>query len=259
MELVLGITTYNRLPLLKKSIDGWNTTRNKNHGWTLIVADDGSADGTKKYLKNLKIEGVKIHIIFNDRRGVHHQSNQILKLCSTMDFDFGFKADDDITYLKSGWDSLYINAAEKTGFNHLCFYDTTWGKRRVELRNIQHSSGLLVCDAPPHDVQGAFWTFTKETIQKVGYFDLAGFSLCGYGHTDYTWRCCRAGFNSLSSPYDVKGSNNYIRLLLKGYYPAVQSEVRYKWNTPRQIKGKQALLKQPRIYVPYNEVETRIE
>lgn len=258
-RLITAITTYNRVDYLKRTINTWNNTRNKSHMWTLVVSDDGSDDSTMQYLQNLHIEGVEIYCIQNNQNGVHHQNNQILRLCQELDFDYGFKIEDDIIFKKQGWDDKYIEAIQETGFHHLVHYDRTWGKRRQgEQECITHESRLLECHTTPVEVQGTFWTFTPDVIQKVGFFDIDHFNLCGYGHTDYTLRCCRVGFNDINNPYDIANSNNYIELVNENY-KAAPNKYRYTWNSPDRIRKKRETLKDDRTYVPYNNPRVRLD
>ena len=98
-NVVFGITTYNRKRYLKKCIDTFIKTRNKDLNWTLIVADDGSKDGTIQYLESLYIQDTPIHIIKNNKTHITRQTNSIFEVANHLDYDFGFKADDDVYFL----------------------------------------------------------------------------------------------------------------------------------------------------------------
>ena len=52
-KIVLGITTYNRCDYLQACLESFLQTRNTDHEWVVIVADDGSTDDTLEYLENL--------------------------------------------------------------------------------------------------------------------------------------------------------------------------------------------------------------
>jgi len=256
LSLIYSVTTYNRLSFLKKTIETWYNTINKKHKWTLIVADDNSDDGTVEYLRNLKLDGIEIIIILNDRRGVHHQTNQLLKISISKEFDVGFKSDDDLVFIKSGWDDLYINAIKQSGYSHLIFYDRNWGVRRNEVRNPIFKDDILQNYVDNVSLQGAFWTFTKDLIKSVGFIDVENFGLCGLGHVDFSLRCCRSGYNDLNYPFDAKDSNEFIQLNKDNYIS--HNEFRRLWNTEDQLKNKKQLLRKSRFYVAYNEIPTRM-
>ena len=111
-------------------MDTWNSTKNNNYKWILIISDDGSDDGTIEYIQSLRFDGVDIYPIFNNRCGIHHQTNTIFDICNKLDFDFAFKSDDDIIFKKSGWDDNYFNTAMTTKMYHLCFNDINRIKRK---------------------------------------------------------------------------------------------------------------------------------
>jgi glycosyltransferase involved in cell wall biosynthesis len=245
---LLAITTFNRIHYLKQTIESWNATKNKD--WIVVVADDGSTDGTLKYLKSINCD-----IIINNRRGIHHQTNSIFKYCENLDFEIGFKIDDDLLFKKSGWDDLYCESSKT--FDHLVFHDPLW--KRVKHKKEPIILDNLECKAHWDDTQGALWTFTPKVIATVGYFDLKNFGLCGFGHRDYTFRCCKAGFNVFENIFDIKNSNEYIELNKKNYISAPDRDKTWHfWNTLPLIKKKYLHFNDKRLYVPYNEQPVNI-
>lgn len=256
-SILFLVTTYNRLSFLKKTIETWYKTINKSYNWTLLVADDGSTDGTEKYLSGLKLLGVDVFVINNNHRGVHHQTNQLLKKSLQLKFDYGFKADDDLLFLKPGWDSAYIDAINKTGYDHLIYFDRERGRERRELRNPIYKDGILLNVVHKNNIQGAFWTFTKRVIEQIGFMDIKNFGLCGLGHVDYSFRCCRKGFNELENPFDIKNSNNYIILNKKNYVS--NNCYRHVWNSPEKLIYKKKILNENRTFIPYNESNKKMD
>lgn len=257
-KVVLAITTYNRLDYLKNCIETWNQYRNQDYSWYLIIADDGSEDGTIEYIKNLHIENVHKHVILNNRTGVGYQTNKILRYCSELDFDYGFKIDDDLIFLKKNWDTSYIVAIEATGYDHLCFFDVEWhkgfGGEKYRLDPLLSKEGKLQSFILPEvkETQGAFWTFTKRIIDKVGYFDPLNFGFSGLEHIDYTYRCARAGFNELDNIYDCLNSKDYIKLIKDDYISALSMNLVDSFNTSQILSYKRRLInKVDRIFVDY--------
>ena len=206
-KLVVAVTTYQRLDYLHDFFRTFLTTRNLFFEWEILVADDGSTDGTLEYLSKLQGFIPEITVISNNRSGVAHQTNTILDHLANSEFDYCFKCDDDLLFLTAGWDTAYIAAIEKTGQQHLCHYSGEWKQSELTDENED-----LVAHSDLWGVQGAFFTLTPEIINSVGYFDEISFGLRGWAHIDYSIRCWRAGLAGETTVMDIKNSNDYIIL-----------------------------------------------
>lgn len=251
LKFVLAITTYNRMQYLSKMLDTFYNTCDKGFQWQIVIADDGSTDGTIKFLKKLKLQNDGVHLIFNNRHGVHHQTNTIIQYLDSIEFDLCFKCDDDIEFIKSGWERLYWEAIKRTGYEHLIFYDTRWRSQFTRLFPIKKDG--LVCHTNPRNIQGAFFTITPNIIDKVGYFDVLNFGLRGLGHVDYSLRCCRAGFNELMNPFDVDESIAFFKLQNLIYYTSSLSKnTIQKLNSAQDIRKKESFLLKKRIHINYD-------
>ena len=258
LKFVFAVTTYNRVRYLKDCIGSFLKTRSEeNISWHIVIADDGSTDETKQYLEELSNEH-DVHCIFNNRSDIAHQTNTILKYLSGRDFDLCFKSDDDVHFLKEGWDLLYWNTIKRTGYEHLIYYDEHWNPAW----SLDHyiTKGDLINRCEPNKLQGAFYTITKNIIEEVGYIDEQRFKTRGYEHVDFSLRCCRADFNVLTSPFDVNGSNEYIRLQSRQtYLRSLPGVYEMFVNTPKILKYKKEILTANRAFVPYNENYENIE
>lgn len=263
MKVVFAITTYNRIALLSGIIDCWTNTKSKKYDWTLIVGDDGSTDGTIEYLKNLN-PNCNYWWFSVNRKGVHHLNNWILRHLSETNFDFCFKTEDDIKIKAPKWDEHYIEASQATGYDHLVLYDPEWERKINHLRDPQLVAQnkwvqSYVINFPP---QGAFWTLTPKVIKTIGYFDVQTFGAATWGHVDYTYRACKAGFNHLQTPFDAINSQDYICLELDNYQPACQEFSLFwkRWPTGDIIASRNykynICLDQKRLYIPYSEMKT---
>jgi len=250
-KFVLAITTYNRLDYLRKCVESFIQTRDDDISWQLIIADDNSTDGTKEYLQKIE-ENHNAIIIHNNRTGIHHQVNTILQTLSTMTFDLCFKCDDDVQFIQKGWDKMYWKTIRRTGYDHLVFYDKNWQPYSNLSQSIRF--GNLVSNCQPDKIQGAFYTLTKQVIDKVGYFDTQQFRGSGLGHIDFSFRCCRAGFNVLSNPFDVVNSNQFVQLQSVNSYTSASSQKNKSTSNSKSVIAlKKQLLGMERRYIPYNE------
>ena len=248
---VLAITTFNRLMYLRDMLISFLATRSNSVSWKIIIADDGSTDGTIDFISVFDFQDIPFTVLRNQRCGVHHQVNTIIDQLSNTNFDLCFKCDDDLLFRNEGWDILYWNAIQRTGYEHLIFFDKSWRPDLVRKKPI--ISGNLICNCECKDISGAMYTITPNVINKVGYFDVFNFGFRGVGHQDYSLRCCRAGFNVIENPFDVIGSNDFIELQGRGKYnQSLDGELARLLNPQEIRKFKSALKSRNRVYIPYN-------
>jgi glycosyltransferase involved in cell wall biosynthesis len=263
-RLLIGITTYNRREYLEKCVGSWLETRSTKYDWTVIIADDGSSDGTLEYLDVLTLPH-QLHIIRNSRRYACGQTNTIYELAQRIGFDIGFKVDDDVIFEKPGWDDLYVNAIEKSGYQHLCYLNFSHYVRlkkrkdeRFKTPKLQRDhSGECVAAIDVMDCDGSFFTFTPAVLEKVGYNDETNFPIRGQWHIDYSVRCCRAGFNTAERFYDAADSNEFLDLQAnrQDYRCSIPWGPEYKkTKNPDELARRQAVLDDiTRLYIAYPE------
>jgi glycosyltransferase involved in cell wall biosynthesis len=206
-RIIVGITAYNRKRYLQELINSFLNTHDKTLNWTIIVADDGSTDGTLEYLEKLVIEKIPIIIIKNSRVHISRQTNSILEVARQLDFDFGFMLNDDIVFIQAGWEHAYMNAYLKHGIDHLVHYNLR--HRHARIRVIKDE---LVAYTDARHCMGCLWTFTPKLIKDVGFLDESRFIGAGHAHQEYTVRCCKAGFNHLQTVFDISSAQQKIKL-----------------------------------------------
>ena len=205
---IIGITTFNRIKYLQSCINTLFKSFNKNIDYIIIIADGNSSDNTQDYIKNLKLENnISLYLICNYEHFIYRQSNSILKYSLNFDFDFGFIINDDLLFIKDHWDLQYYSSYIKNNMDHLVYYDTSF---KEKYHSIYSEDLQSFCSAK--NCQGALFTFTKKLINTVGYFDEHQFKIRGHSHIDYTMRCCRMKLNNYKTLFDIKNSNNYIKL-----------------------------------------------
>lgn len=255
-HFILSITTFNRLEYLKSCVTSFVKTRSHNYNWTLIIADDGSTDGTIDYLDTLKIDKTKVVVLKNKRLGVHQQMNTILSHLENINYDFCFKIDDDITFLKSGWDELYYKVAMETGNDHLVFCDKNWCSEQFLEGEILKNN--LVGNVPILHAHGFFYTLTPQVIDKVGFMDVDSFGYRGMGHVDFTMRCARAGFTSEDTPWDVLNSNTYISATKHDYKSVLPATPIHVYDTYNRVQKESTIFQENRVYIPYQAINTNL-
>ncbi len=254
---ILAITTYNRLNYLKKLISSFIKTI-ANQNWQIIIADDGSTDGTIEYIENLQFNNIPLTLIKNNRQGVHHQFNTIIRKLETIDFDYCFKCDDDIEFIKPGWETHYINSIKKSGYDHLCHFDPTWRTEKNFKKPVVKEGLISYCAGK--DVQGAFFTITPNMVKIIGYMDVENFGFRGVGHVDYTMRACRAGFNDINHPFDVVNSNEFIGHQRENYSSAMDKHLQNALERDEETKRKYELINDTsRLYIPFNANASKLD
>ena len=214
VDCFIGVTTYNRIEYLKNFINSFEQTFSRKYNWCLIVADDGSTDGTIEWLiEDLAPVDYALIVKRNDTLGIARQSNSIFSTMMDMDVERKrvlFMCNDDIRFDKVGWDDLYLTAMEVHGMDHLVYFNPDWKTPKFD----EYIGGRapLVSYANARDVMGCFYTVTNKLIDKIGYFDENEFPVRGHSHIDFTIRACRVNENIMETTFDTLNSNQYISM-----------------------------------------------
>lgn len=81
-ELTIFTPTYNRKNLLKRLVESLEKQVNLEFEW--IIVDDGSNDGTREYIENIKDKSnLKITYIYQNNSGKYVAHNTAVKECKT--------------------------------------------------------------------------------------------------------------------------------------------------------------------------------
>lgn len=201
----IGILSYNRLSSLKRLVD--SITKNTDlRRTTVFISDDGSDKSDLiDYLNSLQSSSNFVVIRNPKRIGIAGNSNRLIRCLSR--FNYGVILNDDVEILKSGWEFVYPEAMQKTGFHHFLYrQEGVYGAERGELIRVDDVN-LRVVYKRPH---GAVMAFTREMLIKCGYFNEA-FGLYGMEHVDWSQRAWEfelqdAGF------FDVEGSHKFFKI-----------------------------------------------
>jgi hypothetical protein len=255
-NFVTAVTTIDRRKYLEQFIEDWNNTRDKEANRILIVADDGSTDGTLEWLcEELELPDSMLVVIRNDGLGIARQTNSIIDYVRNMDFrpDAIFMCNDDIRFLQPGWDKSYFQAMSESGYDHLVYFNPDW-------KDPSHSEGSprfsgLESSCSARDAMGCFYTLTPRLIETIGFFDEASFPVRGHSHVDYTLRACRVEANDSQFLYDISDSNESIGMILRDGYKRTHRtlsvwERKVSSSDESLAKRESVLLSEGRTFVP---------
>ena len=177
--LGIGIVTRNRVRHLQRTIEA--IRRHTSSPYALVVADDGSTDGTVELLDDLGIARV-----LGSHRGVSWNRNRLLyALTNVLDCDVALLIDDDCRPVSAGWELKWIEAVRRYGHVN---YAGGW---------LSHAFlGGVGSVAEPFRssiITDQCVGFSREAVQRVGYLDtrLRG---RGDGQVEQSSRLVRAGF-----------------------------------------------------------------
>lgn len=253
-RLLIGVSTFQRLPYLERFITSFAETRNRSYRWTLVVADDGSNDGSVEFVKRLRIDGVRIVVVSNFARGIAGQTNSILSYGMVDGFDLGFKCDDDIFFEGPGWDDLYVSAVNGGHTDHLVYHSTAW---KPAVHQVVHDR--LRSSVPVDQSMGCFYTFTPRVVARIGYMDEVNFRVRGHAHIDWSTRACRAGFNDAARLWDANGSDDLIGLWGRaGYVETLDwssEQVRNLLTDDERARRAGIIADPARVHVPWVDPE----
>ena len=218
-NLILAVTTIDRWNYLEQFIESWLRTRNNSYNWTIIVADDGSTDGTISNFIDYDIPNTKVVLLQNSGGGIAIQTNSIFNYVMNLDEkpQLIFSADDDIFFKQRGWDSKYLEAVKKSGYDHLVHFNPNW-KPAIHEEQLTKNGVELSSMTDGISCMGCFYTVTPKLLEEIGGFDQTAFPIRGHSHIDFTMRACRSGNNDLNSLYDVQGATKFLGIHPKEGY-----------------------------------------
>ena len=213
----VGIVTYNRKEILRETIDRVRRfTRQPNAA--LVVADDGSSDGTLGMLRDMQvpvITGINMGIAWNKNRALFLLSHMLG--CETV-----VLLEDDTRPDRTGWEREWIEAARRWGHVNLA---ADWMREHF-LTGTGTAEDPVRCRL----VTAQCAAYSGTALTFGGYFD-PRFTGYGHEHVDHSRRLVRAGFGGIEEKVD--GHEQVLFNLIKGelsvvsnqsYYDQAQSE-----------------------------------
>ena len=177
-KIGIGVVTYNRLPYLKECIK--RIQQHTRQKYELIVADDGSQDGSREWCAEMGIP-----IVGKDNRGVCWNKNRALFALQALGCDPILLVEDDCLPDVDGWEGDWIIATALYG--HVSF-------AHPKLKRWQISgSGTAIDPIVNNKATAQCASISGEALRRVGFFDTR-FKGYGVGHAEWTTRVKRAGY-----------------------------------------------------------------
>lgn len=177
--LGIGVTTFNRRRKLETCISQLQGLTSQP--FKLVVADDGSSDGTLPMCAEQQIAcvtGKNMGIAWNKNRALFF-------LHRILDCDVIILIEDDSWPNNPGWQADWIECAQKWG--HINF-GGGWFRDRV-------LSGTGDTNSPfvSASLSGQCVAFSRQALSVCGFMD-SRFKSFGYEHAEHSSRLVRAGF-----------------------------------------------------------------
>jgi glycosyltransferase involved in cell wall biosynthesis len=196
--LGIGIVTYNRKAILNDTIDRVRAYTREPDA-VLVVADDGSNDGTLEMLRDKQvpvITGVNMGIAWNKNRALFLLSHMLG--CETV-----ILLEDDTQPTKAGWETEWIAATRRWG--HMNFAGD-WMQPHFE-------SGTGTTNDPilSRLVTAQCSSYSREALTYGGYLD-PRFRGYGHEHVEHTRRLLRGGYGGTDAIVDGHERVRYYML-----------------------------------------------
>lgn len=176
----IGIITYNRRAIVSDTVDRVRAFTHQP-GAALVVADDGSTDGTVEMLREKQvpvITGVNMGIAWNKNRALFLLA-QILG-CETV-----ILLEDDTQPTQAGWETVWITATRRWG--HVNYAGPWMQEHFISGTGTDTDpvlSGMLTAQCAG---------YSREALTFGGYFD-SRFRGFGHEHVEHTHRLVRVGY-----------------------------------------------------------------
>jgi GT2 family glycosyltransferase len=180
LHVGIGLITYNRKGVLRDTLE--LLRRNTVHPNTsLVVADDGSTDGTRDML-----DGLGVAYVTGDNGGVAWNKNRALFVLEEIAHsDVVILLEDDTAPTAYGWDTPWIKAAVRYGHMNVALEETN--------EHYLGGSGTVADPIISTLITAQCACFSREALRFAGYFD-PRFKGYGHEHVEHSIRMVRCGY-----------------------------------------------------------------
>jgi Glycosyl transferase family 2 len=177
--LGIAVITYNRIQSAKTVVE--RVLQHTTLPFQLIVADDGSSDGTAEEFRrqNVKvISAANMGVCWNKNRALFYLNN--VAKCDPI-----ILLEDDSWPIEDGWEADWVEAALNYG--------------HINLAGAWFSDSFISGSGTPQDpiisnaISGQCSAYSADALSYVGYLDTR-FIGYGIGHVEHSTRLVRAGY-----------------------------------------------------------------
>jgi GT2 family glycosyltransferase len=177
-KLGIAVITYRRRDRFELLIDRLQRLTASPH--ELLVADDGSGDGTLEWARE---QG--LCVVTGENRGVAYNKNRGLFALSALGCDPILLIEDDAYPDVPGWERDWVEATRR--WHHVAYLHPRIAHRTVS------GSGTPSDPFVNPKASAVLLTISAEALAQVGYFD-SRFEGWGHEHGEWTTRIKRAGY-----------------------------------------------------------------
>jgi GT2 family glycosyltransferase len=177
-RLGIAVITYRRRDRFELAIDRLQRLTASPH--ELLVADDGSDDGTVEWAR---AQGLRV--ITGENRGVARNKNRGLFALTALGCDPIVLIEDDVYPDVPGWDHDWVEATRL--WHHVAYLHPRIAQWTVS------GSGTPADPFVNPRASAALLTISAEALAQVGYLD-SRFIGWGHAHGEWTTRIKRAGY-----------------------------------------------------------------
>jgi glycosyltransferase involved in cell wall biosynthesis len=214
----IGIVTYNRADRLIRCIE--QVKKHTKRKFELLVADDGSTDGTSILVSGLVAPNITY--LNCENKGVNWNKNRILYYFRNIKpVDVVIILEDDSFPYKDSWEDKWIRSALK--FGHV----NNAGEWFAD--SFESGSGDIDDPFLSFDVSAQCAAFAYYAIDRVGYIDsyLENF---GAAHAEHSYRMSRVGYGG---EFRVEaGIGKPLYYLINGAIQATREDSNYEVDDP---------------------------